>query len=196
MIKLYWIFSPNVIRVKAALEYKWLPYEHISVDLRNKSPEFLQLNPNWKIPTLVDEDGTVVYESINIVLYLDQKYPDTYRMISEDIYERIKQLHIVGIIDNIGATSHSMLLQRFAWVQPTQQQIEEIKPKIDFLSESIVKIYAWKDYVIWNFSFADGALLGMIFFGNKFMPELIHPKLKEWFDKLSQLPEINRIFPQ
>lgn len=196
MIKLYWIFSPHVTRVKAALEYKWLAYEHISVDLRNKSKEFLELNPNWKIPVLEDEDGTIVYESINIVLYLDQKYPNTYKMISQDMYERIKQLHVVWIIDNINATTLNLIIQKFTWSEPTQEQIDSVKPKVDFLSEAILKIYDWKNFATGTFSLADWSLLWMIFFFNNFMPQFVHPKLKEWFDKLSQLPEIKRIFPE
>jgi len=39
-----------------------------------QTPEYLQLNPNARIPTLVD-DGVVIWESMAINLYLAQKYP-------------------------------------------------------------------------------------------------------------------------
>jgi glutathione S-transferase len=39
-----------------------------------QKPDYLKLNPNGKIPTLVDEDGTVVWESLAINLHLARRY--------------------------------------------------------------------------------------------------------------------------
>ena len=65
-IKLYdFLSSPNCQRVKVVLEEKKLPYETIPVDLRKKEqkkPEFLKLNPNGKVPVIIDGE-TVLYES-------------------------------------------------------------------------------------------------------------------------------------
>ena len=41
----------------------------------HKAPEIMALNPRGQVPTLVDEDGTVVCESLAAVLYLDRAYP-------------------------------------------------------------------------------------------------------------------------
>src|SRR5919107_5066763 len=78
MIKLYdFKSSPNCQRVRVVLEEKKLPYETVPVDLRaqaQKTPEFLKLNPNGKVPVITDGD-TVLYESCIINEYLDEKYP-------------------------------------------------------------------------------------------------------------------------
>src|SRR5262245_56438404 len=62
MIKLYdFKSSPNCQRVKVVLAEKNLPYEIVPIDLRKqeqKTPEYLKLNPDGKVPVLVD-DGTV-----------------------------------------------------------------------------------------------------------------------------------------
>ena len=77
-IKLYdFTSSPNCQRVKVVLEEKKLPYEKIPVDLKakeQKKPEFLKLNPYGKVPVVID-GATVLYESLIINEYLEEKYP-------------------------------------------------------------------------------------------------------------------------
>jgi len=79
MIKLYdFKSSPNCQRVKVVLAEKNLSYEIVPVDLRKqeqKKPEYLKLNPYGKVPVLTD-DFTVLYESLIINEYLNEKYPD------------------------------------------------------------------------------------------------------------------------
>jgi glutathione S-transferase len=79
MIKLYdFKSSPNCQRVKVVLAEKDLSYEIVPVDLRKqeqKKPEYLKLNPYGKVPVLID-DSTVLYESLIINEYLNEKYPN------------------------------------------------------------------------------------------------------------------------
>jgi len=78
MIKLYdFKSSPNCQRVKVVLAEKNLSYDVVPVELRKqeqKKPEYLKLNPYGKVPVLTDDD-TVLYESLIINEYLDEKYP-------------------------------------------------------------------------------------------------------------------------
>src|SRR3972149_4532048 len=70
--------SPNCQRVKVVLAEKNLPYESIPVDLRKgeqKKPDFLKLNPYGKVPVIID-GATVLYESLIINEYLEEKYPE------------------------------------------------------------------------------------------------------------------------
>ena len=60
MIKLYGMGSPNVVKVYIALEELGLPYEVAPVDVfsgKQFDAEFLKLNPNAKVPVIVDSDG-------------------------------------------------------------------------------------------------------------------------------------------
>lgn len=75
MIELYTAATPNGYKVSVALEEMGLPYTVHTVDLmtaEQKSPQFLALNPNGRIPVLVD-DGFPVFESGAILLYLSEK---------------------------------------------------------------------------------------------------------------------------
>lgn len=69
--------SPFAWRVLLTLEVKQLPYESRLLEFskkQHKSPDFLRLNPRGKVPVLKDGDF-VVYESLAIMKYLDDKYP-------------------------------------------------------------------------------------------------------------------------
>jgi len=81
LLQLYSYPTPNGVKVSIALEETGLPYEAHRVTLADvdvKSPEFLSLNPNNKIPAIVDPDGpdgapVGLFESGAILLYLAEK---------------------------------------------------------------------------------------------------------------------------
>lgn len=76
MMKLYTnLFSPNARKVHAVAHEIGIELDVHTVDLRageQRTPEYLALNPNGKVPTLVDGD-TVMWESNAIVCYLAGK---------------------------------------------------------------------------------------------------------------------------
>jgi GST-like protein len=81
MIDFYALTSPNVQKIYIMLEETGLPYKEIFVDVwkgDNHQPEFLKINPNGKIPAIVDHDGPggkpyTVIESGAILMYLAEK---------------------------------------------------------------------------------------------------------------------------
>jgi GSH-dependent disulfide-bond oxidoreductase len=80
-LQLYSLPTPNGVKVSIALEEIGLPYEPHAIDIgKNESwtPEFLSLNPNGKIPAIIDPDGPGgapigLFESGAILLYLAEK---------------------------------------------------------------------------------------------------------------------------
>ena len=81
MIDFYGLTSPNVQKIFIMLEETGLPYNFKPVDVwaaANHSPEFVKLNPNKKIPVIVDTEGPggkpyTVFESGAILMYLAEK---------------------------------------------------------------------------------------------------------------------------
>ena len=75
MIKFYYSTAPNPMKVALFLEEAGLDYEAIPVDTRKgeqHKPEFLAINPNGKVPAIIDGDATV-FDSNAILLYLGEK---------------------------------------------------------------------------------------------------------------------------
>ncbi len=75
MLKFYFNASPNPTKIALFLEEAGLPYEPMPIDARagdQFKPEFLAINPNGKVPAIVD-DGVVVFDSNAILLYLAEK---------------------------------------------------------------------------------------------------------------------------
>ena len=66
-------------RVRMALAEKGVEWDSVHLDLSrrdNLEPEYLKINPNGVVPTLITENGTVIIESTVILEYLDDAYPD------------------------------------------------------------------------------------------------------------------------
>jgi GST-like protein len=75
MLKFYYSLAPNPMKVALFLEEAGLAHEAIPVDTRKGEqhlPAFTALNPNAKVPVIVDGD-TVVFDSSAILLYLAEK---------------------------------------------------------------------------------------------------------------------------
>jgi GSH-dependent disulfide-bond oxidoreductase len=78
MIDLYTAPTPNGHKASVTLEELGMPYEVHVVNLLagdQKTPEFLRINPNGRIPAIVDrdEDGFAVFESGAIMIYLAER---------------------------------------------------------------------------------------------------------------------------
>jgi len=75
MIKFYYSGAPNPMKVALMLEECGLQYEPVPVDTRKgqqHTPEYLAINPNAKVPAIIDGDATV-FDSNAILLYLAEK---------------------------------------------------------------------------------------------------------------------------
>lgn len=99
-LQLYSLNTPNGVKVSIMLEEIGLPYEPHFVDItKNETwgPEFLSLNPNGKIPAILDPDGPggkplALFESGAILLYLAEK---TGQLLSADPAERYQTIQWV-----------------------------------------------------------------------------------------------------
>ncbi len=82
MIELYAFATPNSVKVPIALEELGAEYTYHPVNIRQgeqKAPDFVALNPNGKVPVIVDSDGPggapiTITESAAIVIYLARKF--------------------------------------------------------------------------------------------------------------------------
>ncbi len=91
MIDLYSWSTPNGWKASIMLEELGVPYKLHPIDISKgmqHTPEYLRVNPNNKIPAIVDE-GVAIFESAAILIYLAEKYgrflptsgPNRYRVL-------------------------------------------------------------------------------------------------------------------
>jgi maleylacetoacetate isomerase len=99
-MRLYSFFrSSAAYRVRIALNVKGAAYETVSVDLpgaAHHAPAFRALNPQATSPTL-DDDGTVLWQSLAIIEYLDARFP-TPRLIPAEPVARARVQALAQVI--------------------------------------------------------------------------------------------------
>ncbi len=96
-IQLYSLPTPNGVKVSIMLEESGLPYEPHKVDFGSNdqtTPEFLSLNPNNKIPAIIDPNGPdgrplPLWETGAILIYLAEK---TGKFMSKDLAKRYETI--------------------------------------------------------------------------------------------------------
>lgn len=101
-MKLYDYYrSSAAFRVRIAFNIKGLEVDRESIHLRRmdqRSDAYLAVNPQGLVPALVDDDGTVVTQSMAIIEYLDETRPDTPRLMPGDAAGRARVRAISGAI--------------------------------------------------------------------------------------------------
>lgn len=95
--------SPNHRRIEIYLKEKGLPepFETVVIDLfrgEQHSEAFLKINPIGKVPVLETDDGTLINQSLNIVEYLEELFPEN-PMIGATPEERARVRAVERLID-------------------------------------------------------------------------------------------------
>jgi GSH-dependent disulfide-bond oxidoreductase len=137
-IQLYSTPTPNGVKVSIALEELGLAYEPHFINIganETWGPEFLSLNPNGKIPAIIDPDGPGgkpigLFESGAILVYLAEK---TGKLLPEDPAKRIKAIQWVFFQM---AALGPMLGQLGYFHKFAGREIEDPRPKERYRAES------------------------------------------------------------
>ncbi|MFV0361083.1 glutathione S-transferase family protein [Tropicimonas sp.] len=165
-IQLYSFPTPNGVKISIALEELGLPYEAHRVTLSDedvKSPEFLSLNPNNKIPAIIDPDGPDgkplgLFESGAILLYLADK---TGRLIGTTARDRaIVTQWLMFQMGGVGPM-FGQLGYFFAFAG---REIEDPRPRERYINEArrllgvLEGQLSQRDWIAGDFSIADIAV--------------------------------------
>jgi GSH-dependent disulfide-bond oxidoreductase len=166
VIQLYSFPTPNGVKVSIALEELGLAYEPHLVTLADadvKSPAFLSLNPNNKIPAIIDPNGPDgqpigLFESGAILIYLAEK---TGKLMGSNAIQKAKTIQ--WLMFQMGGVG-PMFGQMGFFVKFAGSQIEDPRPRDRYVAESkrllavLEKELAGKDWITGEFSIADIAL--------------------------------------
>lgn len=90
-------------RVRIALALKGLEFQAIPVNLlvpkggANRQPEYLEINPQGRVPALRTDDGDLLIQSLAIIEYLEERYPQV-PLLSKDLVSRAQERAVAAII--------------------------------------------------------------------------------------------------
>ena len=169
ILQLYSINSPNGVKASIMLEETGLPYEpHLVVIGDNESwtPEFLSLNPNGKIPAIIDPNGPdgkplALFESGAILTYLADKtgmfLPKGARR-----YETLQWVfwqvgHIGPFFGQVGFF-HKFAGRHWEDKRPLQRYADESKRLLKVLDDRL----AGREWLMDDYTIADISLLGWV----------------------------------
>ena len=157
--------SPNALRTRAVIAELGLPVEIVNVDIakgENRTPDYLKLNPNGKVPTLVDGD-LAIWESRAINSYLAGLKPEA------DLYPADpKQRAVVDQWSNWQAIHLGPAMQKVAFERVQKKAFGrgeadeaaiagDVKTVADLLPV-LDNALAGKDWIAGKLSLADFAL--------------------------------------
>jgi GST-like protein len=158
MIDLYTAATPNGYKASIALEELELPHTVHPVDLgklEQKEEWFLRLNPNGRIPVIVDRenDDFVVFESGAILLHLAET---TGRLIPADPKARSQVIQwLMFQMSGIGPMQgQANVFYRYA-PEPIPYAIERYQKETRRLYEVLERRLAGRDYLVGDYSIAD-----------------------------------------
>jgi glutathione S-transferase len=123
-------------KVRMVLHEKDVPFEEVRIDLGKKEqlkPEYLAINPNGVVPTLVD-DGVSIIESSVICEYLDEKYPQN-PLVPTDLIARARMRAWTHYIEEVAVGAirvpsfNRAFLYRFEKQDHAQFEQSEIGPR-------------------------------------------------------------------
>jgi len=199
VIKLYdFKSSPNCQRVKIVLAEKNLPYDIAPIDLRaheQKTPEYLKLNPYGKVPVLTD-DATVLYESLIINEYLDEKYPNP-PLMPKDPAKRAK----ARILVDYGMAHFDAPYQRLRMElmndanEQNQQVIATAKAELKKLLQRLEDEIGEQQYLLGDFSLVDADLLPRFtrLEGFGVLPDPSLPRLGNYLERVKARPSVRAV---
>lgn len=205
VLQLYSFPTPNGVKASIMLEEIGLPYEAHKVTLSDvdvKSPEFLSLNPNNKIPAIIDPNGPDgapigIFESGAILLYLGEK---TGQLIGATAREKTEITQ--WVMFQMGGLG-PMLGQLGFFYKFAGAAIEDPRPRDRYIGEAkrllgvLEGQLADRDWIAGGYSIADIAigpwLRGIDFYGAKdVLGWDTHPNVIAYLDRFLARPAVQR----
>ncbi len=158
-IKLYTAATPNGWKISIALEEMGLPYEVHVIDFASqeqKADWYIKLNPNGRIPTLVDEDGFTLFESGAILIHLAEK---TGKFLPRDVHGRSRVIQwLMFQMSGIGPMMGQANVFFRYFPEKIQPVIERYQREVMRLFGVLDRQLASHEYIAGQYSIADMAL--------------------------------------
>ncbi len=189
---LYTKRSPYARKVRVVALEKGIQLELIDEDLAKKSKQLLEANPLGKVPTLLLDNGQVVYDSKVITQYIDE-LNDKVSMIPKSGQARIDVLKWEAFSDDLVTTGIQVYMEKTRHPNDFHAQ---------FISNGEAAINKSYQYIethlneLKEFSLAPVAVASAIGYIHFRLPHLkVQGKLAQWFEEISKRPSMAQTIP-
>lgn len=203
MIRFYFHPTPNPLKVALFLEESGLPYEVVPVDTRKGEqhlPAFRAINPNGKLPAIVDSEGPSgkearVFDSSAILLYLADKIGRFVGKL-EDRPELLSWLFFIGT--GIGPYSGQAVHFQHAVPQAIPYAVNRYRREVERHYKILDEQLAGKDFVLGaEYTIVDISAWGWLDRAPRVLPGsddvlAAFPNLKRWFAAIDSRPAAAR----
>jgi GSH-dependent disulfide-bond oxidoreductase len=196
MIELFTAATPNGWKASITLEELGLPYKVRRIDFdkkEQKEPWYLEINPNGRIPTIVDHDngGFAVFESGALMIYLAEKAG---KLLPTDVKGRSLVIQwlmfqMAGIGPMMGQAN---VFYRYA-PERIPYAIDRYQREVRRLFEVLDTRLAGREYIAGDYSIADIANWSWVR-GYKWSGVTLDglPNLERWLNLIAQRPAVKR----
>jgi GST-like protein len=195
MIDLYTFTTPNGRKASIMLEEVELPYNVHKIDITKGdqfTPEFVAINPNSKIPAIVDQDtGITVFESGAILIYLAQKVGKLLPTNDKERFQVLSwlMLQMGSVGPMLGQLNH---FKKFA-PEKIPYAIERYEKETLRLYSVLDKQLAEREFICGDYSIADIATYPWVMIHEwQGLTLDSHPNLKRWVETVQQRPAVER----
>jgi maleylacetoacetate isomerase len=118
--------SLATFRVRMALNLKGVPFEEVSIDLmagQQRSPDYAATNPQMVVPALVEDGGGSLFQSLAILEYLEERYPEP-ALLPSDPRGRAR---VRGLAQIIACDTHPLIVPRVREYLETEVGLDEAR---------------------------------------------------------------------
>ena len=194
---LYTFGTPNGFKPLIALEELGLPYKLHTVDIHKNDqfkPEFIKINPNSKIPALVD-DGFAIFESVAILIYLAEK---TGKLMPKDVKGRSEVLQwslfqAAGIGPMFGQYGHFAVYAKEKIPYAIERYGKEVARLLAVLNDRLGKVpylggneYSIADITTWPW------IRGYQEAYKQKLNESLYPHVARWYHEIAKRPAVQK----
>jgi glutathione S-transferase len=190
--------SGNGRKVHMFLEEVGAQFQLSRLDLlkgEQKNPDYLRLNPNGKVPTLVD-DGFVLWESNAILLYLAEKFPQA-RLLPTEPQDRARVFQWLLFEQTTFRPPLSLLMRQTRFTpedQRDQKAIAQAWSEVRVNMEILQSALSGRDYIGRTFSVADLAVLPYVYLATVLGADLsVWPTVAAYYQRLSVRPSWQKV---
>jgi GST-like protein len=198
MIQLYTWGTPNGKKASIMLEEVGLPYEVHAINIGQNDqfkPEYLAINPNNKIPAIVDTDGPggkpfKLFESGAILMYLAEKSGKFWPADMAQRYTVIQWLmfQMGGVGPMFGQANYFFRLE-----EKVPYAIERFHKEAKRLYNVLDQALAQREFLAGKYSIADIATYPWVWRDDGHHVALEdYPNVKRWYDQIGKRPAVQR----